>query len=189
MAEDRVVLDTDFINGITDYRDGDPAGLFRRVFQVLGRRPVVHSFVANHELTHNPTAQALLQDGTLTSISLDALSTLDEEDGKKQYRNYFEDMYTQITYDALPPNTDIFARHAGMSFGEIHSILLAVELGIPLLYSNDSGAKTAARHYARGRLTVQNAVEVAELLADSPLISAKERKFIQNIYKRARRSG
>lgn len=187
MDQDLVVLDTDFINGITDYQDSDPADLFRRVFQALGCVPVVHAFVADHELMHNAAAQALLREGTIRSISLEAMEDLDEEDGRRQYRNNFEDMYRQITGGVLPKKADIFARNAGRSFGEIHSILLATELGIPLLYSNDSGARTAARYYARGRLTVQNAEEVAELLTGSELIDAKERKFIRNIYRRARR--
>lgn len=187
MDQGLVVLDTDFINGITDYRDGDPMDLFRRVFQALGRAPVVHAFVADMELTHNAAAQTLLREGTIRSIPLEALEDLDEEEGRRQYRNNFEDMYRQITGRALPEGIDIFARNAGRSFGEIHSILLATELGIPLLYSNDSGAKTAARYYAKGRLTVRNAEEVAELLTGSELIDAKERKFIRNIYRRARR--
>ncbi len=183
----QVVLDTDFINGITDCRDADPADLFRRVFQALEAEPVVHSFVAERELIHNAVARKLLEGGFLRSIRLDRLRDLDEKEGKRQYRNNFEDMYLQITGDELPAETDLFARNAGKSFGEIHSILLATELGIPLLYSNDHGAKTAARHYARGRLTVRNAEEVAELLTDCDLVSAKERKFIGNVYKRARR--
>lgn len=187
MGRELVVLDTDFINGITDYQDGDPVELFRRVFQALGRVPVVHAFVADCELTHNAAARKLLEEGTIRSISLDALQDLEEEEGRRQYRDNFEDMYTQIRYEDLPPETDIFARNAGKSFGEIHSILLATELGIPLLYSNDSDARTASRYYARGRLVVQNAEEVAELLADSELIDAKERKFIRNVYRRARR--
>ena len=63
MDENRVVLDTDFISGITDYRDGDSSDLFRRVFQTLGKVPVVHSFIADNELIHNPVAQALLREG------------------------------------------------------------------------------------------------------------------------------
>lgn len=187
MDHARVVLDTDFINGITEYQDGDPADLFRRVFRELGREPVVHPFVAERELIYNTVAQKLMKEGALCVIPLKNIIDPNSEEEQTLYRNNFEDMYTQITCETLCAETDIFGRNAKKSFGEIHSVLLAAELGIPLLYSNDYGAKTAARYYAKGRLTVQNAEEVAELLQDSQLIEAKERKFIRNVYKRARR--
>ena len=184
---DRVVLDTDFITGILEYGDGDALDLFRRVFRALGCIPVVHSFVADHELALNQKAQILLNEGTLQRIQLDTLDVPEEEDGKVLYRNNFSDMYRQITFETLLEDTDIFARNAGKSFGEIHSILLATEQGIPLLCSNDGDARIAAGYYARGRLTVENAKEVAEQLNGSSLIMPKERKFIGNYYKRRQR--
>lgn len=184
---ERVVLDTDFITGILECGDGDALSLFRRVFQALKWTPVVHSFVADHELELNAKAQMLLKEGTLQRIHLDTLGTLDEEDGRELYRNNFADMYKQITFEALPDGTDIFARNAGKSFGEIHSILLATEQGIPLLCSNDGGARVAAKYYSKDRLTVENAEDVSERLVGSSLIIPKERKFIGNYYKRRKR--
>ena len=83
---------------------------------------------------------------------------------------------------------DIFGRQAGRSFGEIHSILMAVELGIPLFYSNDTGTKTAVNRYHTGRLIVQNAEEVSELLkeADQSQVTGAERRFIRHFYTRNR---
>lgn len=185
VSANQVVLDTDFINGITAYQDGDAADLFRRVFQELGQSPIVHSFVAEQELVHNDIAQALLREGYITSISLTAMCLPDGMDGKVQYRKNFEAMYERIERKAFPDDIkDIFGRHAGMSFGEIHSILLATELGIPLLYSNDGGTKRASKYYAKGRLTVMNAEELGESLKGSVNITSKERKFIRNIYRR-----
>ena len=186
MDENRVVLDTDFISGITDYRDGDSSDLFRRVFQTLGKVPVVHSFIADNELIHTPVAQALLREGFVQSISCTELSVPDGMDGEAEYRGMFESMYQRIKNEPLSAHINIFARNAGKSFGEIHSILLATELGIPLFYSNDSDAKTAAKAYPRGRLTIMNAEDVAEQLIDTDLITGKERKFIRNYYQRKR---
>lgn len=86
----------------------------------------------------------------------------------------------------LAPSEDIFASHAGRSFGEIHSVLMAAELGIPLFYSNDSGARTAAGRYKVGCLIVQNAEEVAELLknAGTSVVTGDERRFISHYYTR-----
>ena len=181
----QVVLDTDFIVGILEYKGGDPVDLFCRVFQDLGYAPVVHSYLVRNELLlYGSKVRTLLGKGALTSISLEYLGGVDDEYGRELYRNNFADMHKQFSYEALPEETDIFASHAGGSFGEIHSILLATELGIPLLYSNDGGARIAAGYYAGGRLTVENAVEVAERLKGSKLILPQERKFIHGYYKR-----
>ena len=185
MSANQVVVDTDFINGITAYRDGDPADLFRRVFTELGKKPVVHAFVAERELMHNSIAQTLLEEGYIDSISLTSLCLPEGMDGEKLYLENFEAIYERIEKQKFPEGIkDIFGRHAGKSFGEIHSILLATELKIPVLYSNDGGAKRAAKFYARGRLAVLNAEEVSEQLTESKAITAKERKFIRNVYRR-----
>ncbi len=184
MDENRVVLDTDFISGITGYRDGDAADLFRRIFTTLEKVPVVHSFLAKYELDRDPIAQTLLQEGFIQSISCDKLSVPAQMDGKAAYRDSFSDMYMRVKGDALPEKTNIFMRKAKSSFGEIHSILLATELGIPLFYSNDSDAKVAAKAFSKGRLTIMNAIDVASQLESSTSIDAKERKFLRNYYRR-----
>lgn len=185
--ENRVVLDTDFISGITEYDAGDAADLFRRTFSTLGKKPVVHSFVADRELVHNQTAQILLHEGFVQSISCKELSVPAGMDGEAEYRASFDAMYMRIKSEKLPEHIDIFGRNAGKSFGEIHSILLATELGIPLLYSNDSDAKMAASFFPKGRLTIMNAEDVAELLKNQDFVTGKERRFIRNYYRRKQR--
>lgn len=197
VEEQRVVLDADFIGGITDYKSGDGADLFRRVFCTLGKCPVVHPYVAEHELINNRVAQSLIKNGDIVVIPYtDFLA----ENGAKNtlYRKSFHDLHTIIRETHIPRRgnaemvplkwgDNIFARHAGRSFGEIHSILMAVELGIPLFYSNDSGAKTAAGRYRAGQLIVKNAEEVAELLKENGTkITGDERRFIGHFYTRNR---
>lgn len=189
MEDSRVILDTDFIEGITSYRSGDAADLFCRVFQALDKKPVIHEFIASNELMHNPIAQSLISEGTIGCITAQEVlqswpATLPE--AELLYQFSFEDLYQIIQHKELDQGIDIFASHAGMSFGEIHSILLAVTLKIPLFYSNDGGSKDAASYYARGSLTVQNAEEIAGVLRDKENISSIERRFIGGVYKRAR---
>lgn len=198
VKERRVVLDTDFIEGITSYRKGDAADLFRRVFRVLDKQPVVHPYVADNELIHDRVAQGLITSGELTVIPYHAFLPEDEV-RQALYRNSFKDMHQIIVGEHIPrrggcrmvplaPDEDIFTGHAKRSFGEIHSILMAAELGIPLFYSNDSGARTAAGRYRAGRLIVQNAEEVAELLkeAGGSVVTGEERRFIAHYYTRNR---
>lgn len=61
-------MDTDFIEGITSYQKSDAADLFRRVFRVLDMRPVVHPYIAQNELIHDPVAQNLITNGDLEVI-------------------------------------------------------------------------------------------------------------------------
>lgn len=195
MAEQQVVLDTDFINGITSYQAGDGSDLFCRVFRTLNKCPVVHPYVAENELMHNSIAQELIANGILSVIPYDSFLPLNGAN-RILYINSFHDIHKIILEEYVPrrdkpemvpltKNEDIFARCAGRSFGEIHSILMAAELGIPLFYSNDSGAKTAVSRFAAGRLIVQNATEVAKLLkTEGSEITGKERRFIKNFYER-----
>lgn len=192
---DRVVLDTDFIEGITSYQDGNGADLFRRVFEALGLVPVVHPYVAEHELVFNHVAQELIAEGALIVIPYNDF--LPNDDYKKElYNHNFRDIHGIIKEEnalhrqgpgipEISPTDSIFSRHGKSSFGEVHSILMAAELGIPLFFSNDRDACTAAKRYSRNRLVVKNAEQVAELLrGDTSIVSRDERRFIGNYYSR-----
>ena len=189
MDELRVVLDTDFINRITSYEDGDPQGLFCRIFHTLRKKPVVHQYVAEHELTHNSVAKALMQSRFLEVIPYSAF--LKDKLAWKRYDKNVRDMHNKLlgfridmgksVFAELRPEDDITARHAQMSLGEIHSIFMAVELGIPLFYSNDADAKVVASRYPRGRLKVLNLEAVSEQLdVDNSEVTTKERKYLRN---------
>lgn len=179
MSESRVVLDADFINLITDIRDSDPADLFKRIFAALGKTPVVHPYVAQHELYSNKVVQALIANGDLSVIQKDLFLPAGDTFSETLYEKNFYNIYNVITKDPLPCLGDIWQHRAGNNFGEIHSVLMAAELGLPLFYSNDGGAKQAATYYATGRLDVLNAAELADNLTESTTITGKERKYLR----------
>ena len=183
MEDNRVALDTDFINVITEYRDRDSATLFCDIFKVLGKTPVVHPFVAECELMHNAVALGLLEKGVIQTIPYEEFLPNEDADKRTFYTNMFRELNTKITGRSLSEQTNIFASNAGHSFGEVHTVLMAVELGIPLFYSNDRGAKTAAAAYAKGRLIVQNIKEVVAQLQDQDtekIIKGKEKRYLRN---------
>lgn len=195
MGDNRVVLDTDFINGIICYEDGDGADLFRRVFYALGKTPVVHPYVADYELYGCTIAQELLNGGTLIRIPYGDF--LPQNVGRHiLYHKNFRDIHEIIREETrqqkkgveippVDPEESIFDRHGQRSYGEVHSSLMATELRIPLFYSNDRNARTAANRFAGKRLIALNAEDIAKLLeGDTSIVSSKERKFIGNYYSR-----
>lgn len=195
---EQVVLDADFIQAIIGYEEGDGEDLFRRVFRALGKSPVVHPFVAQHEFeVHSRKEipiifQSLIQHGDLTVIPYSSFLPPQHKILEQHYRKRFRDMYeffreTYVTKKGeyklppLDPQIDIFWRRAGRSFGEIHSMLMTEDLGIPKFYSNDGGAKQVATYYAEWPLEVQNAIEVAALLKESgSRVTRDERRAIES---------
>lgn len=199
VEERRVVLDADFIMEIGRYQSGDSVELFRRMFCVMDKIPVIHPYVADNELDQNAFAKKLIEQGDLTVIAYGEFLPADPEE-EEIYRQNFEDMYTMIRDRQasrgqgimlpLDPGEDIFKRHARRSFGEIHSILMATELGIPLFYSNDGGAKTVARHFTKGSLIVENTEEVVKkiLETDNSALNRRQRRFLENYRNRYQQS-
>jgi len=185
MSECRVVLDADFLNLIAEIRDSNPVDLFKRIFAALAKTPVVHPYVAHQELYNNNVVQALIKSGDLLVIEKDSFLPPGDAFMESLYQKNFYDIYNAITKDPLPFLGDIWQHRAGNNFGEIHSVLMAAELGLPLFYSNDGGAKQAATYFANGRLDVINAAELADNLSDDVTITGKERKYMRKYKERA----
>lgn len=108
---------------------------------------------------------------------------------RELYDRTFRDMHAQLrgfriekknVFAGLRPEDDITTKHTQISLEEIHSIIMAVELGIPLFYSNDADAKVVASRYPRDRLKVLNLEAVSEQLdVDGSEVTTKERKYLR----------
>lgn len=65
---------------------------------------------------------------------------------KTQYIDDFVDYYDYMNSEAIPAEFgEITMHHAKRNMGEIHSLIFAHYLGIPVFMSNDSGAKQLAQ--------------------------------------------
>lgn len=143
MAKTRAVLDADFINKINEIRQADKERLFEKLMDELDCLPFVHPYVMEHELFGCELAASMRGKGALCCMNYDVFMPA----GKKaRYEQRFRDLYRQMTLQEngweAEAHDDIFARHAGCSYGEIHSVLMAAELGIPIFYSNDHSGKS-----------------------------------------------
>lgn len=182
MERSLAVLDTDFILKIADIHTPkvDTADLFVRLMDGLACDPVVHPYVMEHELHACGLAKEMERAGKLRAISYDDFMP------KNQlfYEQAFREMYHILTFEdngeEREPDQNIYTHHAGKSYGEIHSLIMANQLQIPIFYSNDHGAKTLCRRFAAGRIQAVTMQEVKEKLAASPVcpINGKEWKYL-----------
>lgn len=155
--ENRVIIDTDFLNKITQANGIDGKSLFIRMMSLLGRKPVVHWYVAENEMcVNNPVAKALLDTGIIEIIRPGDF--LKNSEDLNDYEYYYKKWFNYMNPDDRLcehecPNVFTF-RKAGRSLGEIHSILLAKFTGIPLFMSDDRDAKDLV-HYAGLEKSIQ----------------------------------
>lgn len=140
-----VLIDADFCNMIASGNDIVKDKAFvKSIFDSLGKVPVIHTFVYNEELLDNDAIKELVEESYIEIIDYDAFLT--ENWHKTQYVDDFVDYYGYMNSEAIPAEFAEITRHrAKKNMGEIHSLILAHYLGIPVFMSNDSGAKQLAR--------------------------------------------
>lgn len=148
MNETLAVLDADFLNKINEIRSVNPDELFQKLMRELNCTPVVHPFVMDHELFGCGLAQRMQKQGVLRRVDYTEFLPAEK---KEKYEQQFRDLYRMLTSleheRAMEADEDIFARHAGKSYGEIHSVLMANQMGIPVFYSNDHSGKSLCRRF------------------------------------------
>lgn len=179
MDKTQAVLDADFLNKINEIKKVEPDTLFQKLMTELNCTPVVHPFVMEHELFACGLAQRLRASGALRYVDY---SEFLPEDKRQRYEQQFRDLYRALTArefgQSIEADADIFARHAGKSYGEVHSVLMAAQMGIPVFYSNDHSGKILCKRFRH--LEAKTISELHEDLLDKSdcSITAKEWKYL-----------
>lgn len=179
MNETLAVLDADFLNKINEIKKASPDELFQKLMAELNCTPVVHPFVMDNELFACGLAQRMQANGLLKRIDY---SEFLPKEKQKKYDQQFRDLYRALTSvehgRAIEADEDIFARHAGKSYGEVHSVLMAGQMGIPMFYSNDHSGKTLCGRFRH--LDTKTMAEIHQQLTENPScsITAKEWKYL-----------
>ena len=173
------VVDSDFVQKIGEIRNRDSYDLFCKLMNELNCVPVVHPYVMEHELFNCALAKKLRDNNVLLIIEYkDFMPTT----RKQQYESAFRDLYHVLTMNEYgieeDPDSNIFTSHAGKSYGEIHSVLMASQMQIPIFYSNDHGAKTLCLRFRN--LVAKNIQEICFELEqrENCSITSKERKYL-----------
>lgn len=143
--ENYVVIDSDFCNMIAPGNNIEKEKEFvRSIFNSLQKKPVVHIFVSEQELLTNKVIKELVEENFIDVINYDTF--LPEEIFKTQYAETFADFYNFMNGESIEKVFDVITKHhSKKNMGEIHSLILAQYMGIPIFMSNDNGAKNLAK--------------------------------------------
>lgn len=183
------VIDADFLNKIDEVQRASPDELFRKLMQALNYSPVVHPYVMEHELFSCSLARRMVDSGELRVVAYDeflpGLLSLQQSNPQRDgYVKLFQDLYHVLTLEDCgvqqDPDSNVFARHSGKSYGEVHSVLMANEMHIPIICSNDHSTKTICKRFPKGRITALTISDIHARLAaqEASGISASEWKYL-----------
>lgn len=168
------VIDTDFFNKITQAPNiADGKDLFMRTMKDFNVRPVVHYYLANRELqVQNPIATELLNSKCLKVYTKEDIVT--DSESVKLYEENFRKWYNYLNINKprLEKNVDVFTLYrAGHSLGEIHSILMAYFMGLDIIMSDDSDARTLVYNAGLSNIKVFNLVDIYSDIAKKEIKS------------------
>lgn len=195
MSKKDVLVDTVFLNKLSKY--GKDIETFKRLLDDLDFCPIVHPYIAKNELDMFPFFQKLVDEKYIRVLDYDVF-LLDEED-----EEYYEERFVEI-HDAirahleasggkkqleklvLPSGQTVFTyRKAGMSLGDVHMILMAFFLGIPMILTEDSDIELLKSITKRKmgsasyQLDIINAVDVIVLVAQKQQSSFSKKELVE----------
>lgn len=147
MSKKEAIVDTCFFNKLSN--DGKNIETFRKVLMDLEYKPVVHPYIAEKELDVFPCFNELVEEGFIRKAKY--VEFLEDEDDAELYEQYFLELYEemrkyleikgakkQIEKLVIPKGQTIYTyRRAGMSLGDIHIILMAFFMRLPIILSED----------------------------------------------------
>jgi len=151
-VESYVVIDSDFCNMIAPGNNIEKEKEFvRSIFNSLQTKPVVHIFVFEQELLTNKVIKELVAEKFIDVIDYNLF--LPADIFKIQYAETFADFYNFMNGETIEKVFDVITKHhSKKNMGEIHSLILAQYMGIPIFMSNDNGAK----NLTKSKINTQN---------------------------------
>jgi len=200
MDKTEVLIDTVFLHKLSS--EGKEIGTLKQVLSELEFKPIVHPYIAKNELDMFPYVDKLVREEYIRIASYDEF-LLDKSD-KDIYCSYFQDIHDELrkyldstagrkklNILSLPKGQDIFGyRKAGMSLGDVHMILMASFMKIPVILSDDSDMDILRIivkkkiSYSEYELNILSCIEVLEkiaLLKEKNVSKAELLKILKNI--------
>lgn len=180
MDKMEALVDTVFLQNLSSR--GKRLEDFKKIINELNYRPVIHPYIAEHELDVFTGLKVLEKEGFVRMAKYEDF--LHSNDDKDIYADYFQQSHEELRKKlehsrkrkridplVLPAGVSIFEFHrAGMSLGDVHLILMAAFEGIPVVLSDDSDIellKGIAKKYSYSQheIEIMGSVEVLEKIA------------------------
>lgn len=184
--DNRVLVDSDFCNMIAPGNNIPKEKLFvKSIFDSLGKSPVIHTFVYNEELLKNDAIKELVEESYIEIIEYNAFRA--EDWHETQYVDDFVDYYDYMNSEVITAKfTEIKRHRANKNMGEIHSLILAHYLGIPVFMSNDNGAKKLVQtriNSSACHIAIKNVCEVFCDIKRNSSVKLLDKKAVRSILK------
>ena len=207
MSKKEAIVDTCFFNKLSN--NGKNIEVFKKVLVDLDYKPVVHPYIAEKELDVFPHFNKLVEEGFIRKAEYNEF--IEDEDDAELYEQYFQELYEEmreyleikgakkrIEKLAIPKGQTIYTYdRAGMSLGDVHMILMAFFMRLPIILSEDGDIEflrsVAKRKISSNsyNLDIYNVVDLIMMIAqkEDTTFSKKElEKVVLEVKERARLS-
>lgn len=207
MSKKEAIVDTCFFKKLSN--NGKNIEAFKKVLVDLEYKPVVHPYIAEKELDVFPQFNKLIEEGFIRKAEYSEF--IEDEDDAELYEQYFPELYEEmreyleikgskkrIEKLAIPKGQTIYTyRRAGMSLGDVHMILMAFFMRLPIILSEDGDIEflrsVAKRKISSNsyNLDIYNVVDLIMMIAqkEDTTFSKKElEKVVLEVKERARLS-
>ncbi len=207
MSKKEAIVDTCFFNKLSN--DGKSIEIFKKVLVDLDYKPVVHPYIAEKELDVFPHFNKLVEEGFIRKAEYSEF--IEDEDDAELYEQYFYELYEEmreyleikgskkkIEKLVIPKGQTIYTyRRASMSLGDVHMILMAFFMRLPIIFSED-GDIEFLRSVAKRKISsdsynldIYNVMDLLMMIAqkDNTAFSKKElEKVVLEVKERSRLS-
>lgn len=196
MSKKEAIVDTCFFNKLSN--DGKNIEALKKVLVDLDFKPVVHPYIAEKELDVFPHFNKLVEEGFIRKTEYNEF--IEDEDDAELYEQYFPELYEemreylemkeskkQIEKLAIPKGQTIYTyRKASMSLGDVHMILMAFFMRLPIILSED-GDIEFLRSVAKRKISsdsynldIYNVMDLIKMIAqkEDTTFSKKELKNV-----------
>lgn len=184
MEKTEVLVDTVFLQNLS--AQGKNVEGFKKVISELGFVPVVHSYLVDCEWDMYPQFQQLIAEGYIRKINYSEYLT--DETDRKFYETYFMQVHEELRKDLegkggrkklarlqIPSGFTVFNfRKSNMSLGDVHMILLASFMKMPVILSDD-GDLDSLKHIAETKFSYSNfSIQILDCVEVLRQIASKE---------------
>ncbi len=194
MTKQKAIVDTCLLQKISS--NGKYAGNIKKIFDNLDYILVAHRYVVDHEFGLHSYIKRLIDEGYITTIEYDEF--FGEDDFSRMiYETQFEAIYNemrnylqrkggikQMPKLVIPNGKDIYSHHIqGSSMGDVHMIIMASFMRIPVFLSDDFDIGLL-RDIAKRRLSLSsyqlkivNSFNLLVQIAENPDVKMTHKEF------------